>query len=278
MLNQNKTAMCCPCVDCKNIKKYEKTMYLHAHLVTRGFMDNYSCWNKHGEEGINEGELHCRDHDIDAEYTRTADAVSDTFAVEFGEDYIEMAAHVEEIVRDGERDDYTDAEFAKFQMLLHDAKTPLYPGVEEKQGNFTKLFSVLKLLKLKATNCWSDKSFTELLELLCEMLPSGNQLPTNTYDAKRIICPLGLDVERIHACPNDSVLYRVKYADLQECPVCGTSRYKCRRDRGDDSEGGSKNRGAPRKARFDANLFSFGKDQQDSIKFRQGLVAAVAHM
>jgi hypothetical protein len=29
------------------------------HLVTRGFTENYTCWNKHGEEGLNELEASC---------------------------------------------------------------------------------------------------------------------------------------------------------------------------------------------------------------------------
>jgi hypothetical protein len=28
-------------------------------LVTRGFTKNYTCWNKHGEEGLNELEADC---------------------------------------------------------------------------------------------------------------------------------------------------------------------------------------------------------------------------
>jgi hypothetical protein len=28
-------------------------------LVTRGFAKNYTCWNKHGEEGLNELEAGC---------------------------------------------------------------------------------------------------------------------------------------------------------------------------------------------------------------------------
>jgi hypothetical protein len=29
------------------------------HLVTRGFTKHYTCWNKHGEEGLNELEAGC---------------------------------------------------------------------------------------------------------------------------------------------------------------------------------------------------------------------------
>lgn len=39
------------------------------------------------------------------------------------------------------------------------------------------------------------------------------------------MCPLGLEYERIDACPNDGMLYRNEYADRYECPRCGKSRY-----------------------------------------------------
>ena len=54
-------------------------------------------------------------------------------------------------------------------------------------------------MNLKATNGWTDKSFTELLVLLNEMLLDGNTLPTRNYDAKKILCPMGMEYKRIHA-------------------------------------------------------------------------------
>ncbi|KAL6650643.1 hypothetical protein ACP70R_009568 [Stipagrostis hirtigluma subsp. patula] len=250
MLHQNKTAMCCPCIDCRNDKRFSKSMYLHAHLVMRGFMRNYFCWNKHGEDGINEGELDRESQACNTDHIRSSgnqgDPRSDVNILGFGEDYADMADNVEDMVHDGERDDFTDGEFAKFQRLVQDSKTPLYHGSEEKVGNFTRLSSVLKLFKLKARYCWSDKSFTELLVLLRKMLPADNKLPGDTYEAKQVICPLGLEVERIHACKNDCCLFRGDYADLENCPVCGTSRYKRQKD-GGDGEGANRRRGAPRK-------------------------------
>ncbi|CAD6270265.1 unnamed protein product [Miscanthus lutarioriparius] len=53
MLNGQKSSMWCPCVDCKNEKQYSNSLTVHAHLIMRGFMDDYRCWNKHGEEGVN---------------------------------------------------------------------------------------------------------------------------------------------------------------------------------------------------------------------------------
>jgi hypothetical protein len=56
--------------------------------------------------------------------------------------------------------------------------------------------------------------------------PKANVLPQSMYQAKKIICPLGLEVEKIHACQNDCMLFCNEDAMLEECGVCGTSRYK----------------------------------------------------
>ena len=63
---------------------------------------------------------------------------------------------------------------------------------------------------------------------MMKKLPKDNELPDITYEAKKVLCPLGLEVQKIHACPNDSILYRGAYEDLNACPVCGAFRYKIR--------------------------------------------------
>ena len=62
------------------------------------------------------------------------------------------------------------------------------------------------------------------------MLPKDNELPATTYEAKQLVCPLGLEVQKIHACPNDCILYRGEYENLDACPVCSALRYKIRKD------------------------------------------------
>lgn len=52
-----------------------------------------------------------------------------------------------------------------------------------------------------------DKSFTELLEFLKDMLPKGNAFLNSNYDAKNILSPMDLDYIKIHACCNDCILY-----------------------------------------------------------------------
>jgi len=94
-------------------------------------------------------------------------------------------------------------------------------------SSVTKLEAGLLLLELKSSNGMTDKGFDDLLTLLQKLLPNPNELPENTYKAKQMICPMGLEVQKIHACHNDCILYRDDYKDLDSCPVCKTSRYKC---------------------------------------------------
>ena len=81
-----------------------------------------------------------------------------------------------------------------------------------------KLGTTLELLQWKATYGVSDKGFGELIELVKKILPKDDELPTTTYEAKQLVCPLGLEVQKIHACPNDCILYRGEYENLDACP------------------------------------------------------------
>ena len=129
-------------------------------------------------------------------------------------------------------DDIVDKDYDKFEQLFNDSEKPLYVGCSK----FTKLSAVLKLFNLKANNGWSDKSFTSLLEILHEMLPEDNEFPVSLYQAKKLMCPMGLETERILACPNDCMLYKNADVDLHECRICGTSRYKQKNQTKDNSD------------------------------------------
>ena len=75
--------------------------------------------------------------------------------------------------------------------MLEDHKKGLYPNCED--GN-TKLGTVLELLQWKAENVVPDKGFEKLLKILKKKLPKDNELPDSTYAAKKVVCPLGLEV------------------------------------------------------------------------------------
>jgi hypothetical protein len=49
--------ICCPYKHCKNEKRYHTDDVLMSDLIKHGFMEDYRCWNKHGEEGLNKVEM-----------------------------------------------------------------------------------------------------------------------------------------------------------------------------------------------------------------------------
>jgi hypothetical protein len=116
--------------------------------------------------------------------------------------------NIEEMVRNVERhgddDQYINDELTKYKKTIEDSKKPFYHGCA---AQYTRLFAMVKLFQLKASNRWSDYSFKDLLTLLKNMLPQGNAVPETVYEAKHIICPLGLEVEKIYSCKNDCILY-----------------------------------------------------------------------
>jgi hypothetical protein len=59
------------------------------------------------------------------------------------------------------------------------------------------------------------------------LLPCGNHLLRNYYEAKNIIKKLGLNYKQIHACPSGCVLFRKENENLTSCPKSGRgkSRY-----------------------------------------------------
>jgi hypothetical protein len=58
------------------------------------------------------------------------------------------------------------------------------------------------------------------------MLPKDNELPDSTYKTNKIVGSLGLEVHKIHAWPNDYIMYRdEEYENLNACSEC-----KIRRD------------------------------------------------
>ncbi|CAL9024620.1 unnamed protein product [Prunus brigantina] len=110
----------------------------------------------------------------------------------------------------------------EFANVIGDGDQPMYPGCRK----YTKLSALVKLYNLKAKHGMSDVCFTELLILQGDLLPEGNTIPTSMYEAKRTLCALGLSYEKMHACPNDCILYRKEYEDSTTCPTCGISRWK----------------------------------------------------
>ncbi|XP_073153087.1 uncharacterized protein [Henckelia pumila] len=190
----------CPCTRCGNLQMKD-VRTIRAHLCSNGMDLTYHTWIWHGERSTVKNPMN------------DSDQVGPDEHKYFAEETIDM-------VHDA-YDSYAENP-SQFHKILEDAEKPLYSGCTK----FTKLTALVKLFNLKAKYSWSDKSFTDLLSLLGEMLPDHNELPLSYYDAKKSFSALGMNYVKIHACPNDCILYRKEFEDLSNCPICGMSRWK----------------------------------------------------
>ena len=111
-------------------------------------------------------------------------------------------------------------EAQKFFNLVKKVEELLSPNCE-KYSNFSFM---VKLIHIKCINGWSNKTFNMLLELLKDVFPMCEKMPTSIYEVKKIVKGLGLYYKKIDACKNDYVIYYKENAQLSQCPVCGVSR------------------------------------------------------
>jgi hypothetical protein len=105
-----------------------------SHLIKHGFMEDYRCWNKHEEEGLNESEI--RDSYLEREVPtgiEDHDDVNEADILWFTNYAIEFQLHnIEKIVRNVERhvdnDQYSNGELAKYKKMIKDSKKQFYHG------------------------------------------------------------------------------------------------------------------------------------------------------
>ncbi|KAI5355305.1 hypothetical protein L3X38_008200 [Prunus dulcis] len=191
----------CPCVKCVNLKLFGVGI-IRDHVYFNGIDQSYKNWTFHGEpwEATTNASRNVEEDDGHSRYSFVSEEIDmdDNDFGDFGSDPYEFA----NVIGDGDQ--------------------PVYPGCRK----YTKLSALVKLYNLKAKHGMSDVCFTELLILQGDLLPEGNTIPTSMYEAKKTLCALGLSYEKMHACPNDCILYRNEYEDSTNCPTCGISRWK----------------------------------------------------
>ncbi|KAL3622591.1 hypothetical protein CASFOL_034002 [Castilleja foliolosa] len=142
----------CPCVKCLNDKLFF-VREIREHVICDGFNKKYTRWIW---------------HDMHDE---------------------EVSDNLEEMINDIGAEAFEQGHGNRsYTTLSANADKSLYPGCK----NYSRLSATLKLISLKATHGWSDRSFTDLLVLLKGMIPENNELPDSNYAAKKILCPLGL--------------------------------------------------------------------------------------
>ncbi|XP_061366363.1 uncharacterized protein LOC133309575 isoform X2 [Gastrolobium bilobum] len=102
-----------------------------------------------------------------------------------------------------------------------------------------------RLYHIKCLCGMSDKAMTMILELLQDAFEHAD-IPSSFNEAKKTITKLGLDDEKIHACPNNCLLNWGADDEIRKtCKVCNKSRWKPKA-KGDEiitsDDGNSKNK------------------------------------
>jgi hypothetical protein len=108
-----------------------------------------------------------------------------------GEAHDEPANDLGRTIANARRECKTDKERDKLDHMLEDHKKSLYPKCK---NGLKKLGSTFELLKQKAEEGLSDSGFEKLLKMMKNMLPKDNELLASTYKAKKVVCPLGIEV------------------------------------------------------------------------------------
>ncbi|XP_059309701.1 uncharacterized protein LOC132060800 [Lycium ferocissimum] len=181
----------CPCKKCMNRYWHYRNM-VEDHLVVHRFVDNYTKWVFHGEGVLSRNTPHPINDDEGSNLRDGIDGLlHDTFR------NVEGDSGHEEGVRQGLSEDAK-----KFFKLLEEGKQELYPGCE----NFNKLSFTIRLYLFKSLHGLSNVAFSYLLDLIREAFPFA-QKPESFNKARQVIKDLGLHYEKIHACPNDCMLF-----------------------------------------------------------------------
>ena len=190
---------------------------IRSHLICEGIILNYTEWILHGELPDMPTVSHIEHVDVDI-----GDCIKD-------------------MLHDLGQECFWQADAPLYGKLQSDSKKPLYLGCI----SFTRLSTVLDLVNLKARFRWSDKSFIELFVVLKKMLPEDNALSKNHFEEKKILCPMGMKYQKIHACLNGCILYKNQFSEMHKYPTCGVSRYKVKDD--ECSDDATTNNGLPKK-------------------------------
>ncbi|XP_056688561.1 uncharacterized protein [Spinacia oleracea] len=235
----------CPCKNCK-VEKWFSVNEVERHILFKGFYKPYKDWIFHGkgdtfqrmfesDGGItSEGSLDNQSGFVGRD--NMGGLLRSAFSVNMPPNCPNLEAReddewIEEPLAydtDVEYDYSTIEEDVTYKKLLEASEEKLYEGCI----NFSKLSFLLHLFHLKCMNHWSIESFNMLLKLILDAFPQILDFPSSYYYSKKMIKDLGLGYEKIDACPNNCMLYWGEFLKKDKCHVCGTSRWKKTKDRG----------------------------------------------
>ena len=147
-------AIFCPCRDCYNSKKSGDIGEVRSHLFSRGFRDDYTCWDHHGERFEEPGGAgSSRATNVSETFIDRHSDVGEEIRVENIENVDSTNCTEYELVDEMMQDipdDFVDIpEISEINDILSkDANVELFPGCTK----YSKLTGVFKLFSLKVKN------------------------------------------------------------------------------------------------------------------------------
>ncbi|GKA78729.1 hypothetical protein Tco_0785266 [Tanacetum coccineum] len=200
-----------------------KVEEVHDHLLRYGFLPGYTIWSIHGELDTPPTSQSTSVHETSFVKDDMIGLVRDAFGLSSSPLNHE---NTEEEMLDGEEDESAETsdhnvEDIPYKKLLEQCDEELYPSCK-----FSSLSFTLRLYHIKCIGGISNKAFGMILELLRDAFPHITSLPSSAHQTKKLTNDLGLGYKKIHACPNDCMLYWDKSEGEQSCHTCKASRYR----------------------------------------------------
>ncbi|CAN6688834.1 unnamed protein product [Malus baccata var. baccata] len=190
----------CPCAKCLN-RFWLSNKEVEAHLIVEGMDRSYlqGLWVWHGEtfgDPLPSSEAAQQLAAVNTPHSELGPLLEDIF---FGPSVMGgMPTN-----NHSEQEAPIPAYARKFEAMVQDANTELYPGCGMKKMDF-----LIRVFQNKCLYGCSESAVQANLQLLKHILLNGHSLP-----------------KKIHACENDCMLYWKHNSGLDVCPTCGVSKY-----------------------------------------------------
>ncbi|XP_020975768.1 uncharacterized protein LOC107632420 [Arachis ipaensis] len=217
-------ATVCPCLKCGFRKKVTKGE-MYDHLICTQFPKEYTLWFYHGEIEVGDPSSNVSNSDASNAFDDfNQDSIHDMLGDAFGTDMHwtnEVSIESDEDIDGVERVMPDVADAAEFEELASHAELPLYEGCTR----YSRLSFLVKMYHIKCICGMTDKAMSMIFELLHDAFEHA-EIPSSFYEAKKTILKLGMNYEKIHACPNNCMLYWGEDKEKEMCKVCNRSRWK----------------------------------------------------
>lgn len=226
-MSKKEVGIRCPCTRCLcNVFADEASV--SEHIFTFGFMSEYEVWVYHGEKRRRRRVAMMEIDDIQdvhvdrpAESNEYVNMLNDGFGV-YGSGFVGEASNQV----GGRNKEAPNPVAAAYYSLLDDANAPLWDGCEE----FTKLSITTELVTRKVQSKVSQVEYEKWVDMMKRCCPDkGVNIPSNFYEAKKMLGPLLLPKEKIHCCVDGCMLFYKEDSKLDACKFCGQDRYEISR-------------------------------------------------